>query len=116
MSANEKESRYGLPIDYDYCTGCHTCEVACKKEKDLPVGQWGIKVLQDGPRKLEDGSWEYRYIPVPSFFLCDLCEDRVKEGKLPACVHHCQSQVMAYVSVDELPEQMDKSRMVFFTV
>lgn len=23
--------RSGLLIDYKYCTGCHTCEVACQK-------------------------------------------------------------------------------------
>lgn len=22
-------ARYGLLIDYAYCTGCHTCEIAC---------------------------------------------------------------------------------------
>lgn len=42
---------YGLFIDYGYCTGCHTCEVACKKEHHLKKGQWGIHVLQDGPVK-----------------------------------------------------------------
>ena len=30
---------YGLFINFDYCTGCHTCEIACKKEHDLPEGQ-----------------------------------------------------------------------------
>jgi len=42
-------ARNGLLIDYEYCTGCHTCEVACKQELDLPVGKWGIKLLEDGP-------------------------------------------------------------------
>jgi Fe-S-cluster-containing dehydrogenase component len=116
MLTNKEKAKYGLLIDYDYCTGCHTCEVACKKEKDLAVGQWGIKILQDGPRQLANGSWEYRYIPVPSFFLCDLCKDRVAEGKKPACVHNCQAQVMSCVAVEDLPAKIDKERMVFFTV
>jgi Fe-S-cluster-containing dehydrogenase component len=115
MPTNGKP-KYGLLIDYDYCTGCHVCEVACKKEKELSTGHWGIKILQDGPRQLPDGSWEYRYIPVPSFALCDLCAGRVEQGKKPACVHNCQAQVMAYVAVDELPAMIDKERMVFFTV
>ena len=37
-------ARNGLLIDYEYCTGCHTCEVACKQEHNYPVGKWGIKV------------------------------------------------------------------------
>ena len=24
--------KYGLLIDYDFCIGCHVCEVACKQE------------------------------------------------------------------------------------
>ena len=27
-------ARYGILVDYDYCTGCHTCEVACQQEHD----------------------------------------------------------------------------------
>ena len=77
---------YGLFIDYGYCTGCHTCEVACKKEHHLERGQWGIHVLQDGPRQKEDGSWEFTYLPLPTS-LCDLCSERVGEGRLPMCVH-----------------------------
>lgn len=106
---------YGLLIDYDYCTGCHSCETACKMELGLPLGQYGIKVLQDGPRKLEDGKWEYNYLPIPTS-LCDLCEDRVKMGKKPTCVHHCQAAVMTYGTVEELAKQMEgKSKMVLFT-
>ena len=40
MSAN------ALMIDYGFCTGCHACEVACKKHLGLPAGQHGIRVLQ----------------------------------------------------------------------
>lgn len=97
---------YGLFINYDYCTGCHTCEVACKKTHDLPHGQWGIRVLQDGPRQKEDGSWEFIYLPLPTS-LCDLCADRVEQGKLPNCVHHCQASVMAYGTLEELSELQD---------
>ena len=40
---------YGLLIDYEFCTGCQSCEVACKEEHRIPVGQWGIHLLDDGP-------------------------------------------------------------------
>ena len=74
-------THYGLLIDNEYCTGCHSCEVACKNEHDLPLGQWGIKVLELGPWKLMDGKhWEYRYVPVPTSY-CDLCADRVEAGE-----------------------------------
>ncbi len=108
-------SRYALLIDYEFCTGCHSCETACKVELGLPLGQYGIKIVQDGPRQLENGKWEYTYLPIPTS-LCNLCEDRVAMGKLPTCVHHCQAAVMEYGTVEELAAKMaGKSKMVMFT-
>lgn len=106
--------QYGLLIDYKYCTGCHTCEMACKVEKNLPEGKWGIKLVEIGPWEHENGVWEWNYIPLPTN-LCDLCEDRVAEGRLPACVHHCQSLVMEYGPVSDLAAKMTHKHMVLFT-
>lgn len=105
MSSSQSNVRYGLLVDFQYCTGCHSCEVACQKELGLGVGQFGIVVKKDGPRKLPNGRWEYKYLPLPTS-LCDLCESRVSKGKKPTCVHHCQSQCMVYGTVDELAEIM----------
>ncbi|MGI6031916.1 MAG: hypothetical protein ACOX69_00645 [Coriobacteriales bacterium] len=90
-----------LVINYQFCTGCHSCEIACKTEHGYPTGQWGIKILQDGPREKEDGTWEYNYLPMPTS-LCDLCADRVAEGRWPKCVHHCQAGCMYYGTVEEM--------------
>lgn len=114
MSANNQAIRYGLLINYEFCTGCHTCEIACKKELELSTGQWGIKLAQDGPRKLPDGKWEYTYVPQPTS-LCNLCEDRVAQGKKPTCVHHCQAGIMQFGPVEELAKKMnDKPKTVLF--
>ena len=47
-------SRNGLLIDYEYCCGCHTCEVACQKEHDYPVEVWGMYLNQMGPYRYEE--------------------------------------------------------------
>lgn len=106
-------SKHGLLINYDFCTGCHTCEVACKKEHDLPLDQFGIKLMQYGPIEYAPEQWDYIYVPVPTS-LCDLCSGRVAEGKKPACVKHCQAQVMAYGSAEELIELADKHKTAVF--
>lgn len=105
-------AQYGLMIDNEYCTGCHSCEVACKNEKDLPLGQWGIKVLELGPWKLMDGKhWEYRYVPVPTSY-CDLCVERMAVGERPACAHHCLADAIVCAPVDELAGLMiEKGKM-----
>jgi Fe-S-cluster-containing dehydrogenase component len=107
-------ARYGLLIDYEYCTGCHTCEVACKMEHEIPVGQWGIKLAEIGPWQISAEKWQLSYIPVPTE-QCNLCGQRVAAGKKPACVQHCQADVMRFGPVEELAKQLaEKPRQVLF--
>lgn len=108
--------RKGLFIDYEYCTGCHTCEVACKMEKGLPQEQWGIKIAEIGPWPIEGHKWQYAYLPVPTD-QCDLCADRVAKGKIPTCVKHCQANVMKYGEVESFAADMQaKTKVVCFTL
>ena len=103
-----------LMIDYEYCTGCHSCEVACKQEHSYPVGKGGIH-MNEITTTLAEGRLRIDYIPFPTAY-CDLCAARTRRGELPACVKHCQAQVMAYGTVSELAKTMDKkSHMVMFT-
>jgi len=39
-------ARKALFIEYDYCTGCHACEVACKQEHNFSGGMCGIQVQE----------------------------------------------------------------------
>ena len=99
-------SRNGLLIDYQWCTGCHSCEVACRNELKLGKGQWGIKLAEIGPWKIEDDKYEWNYIPVPTSH-CNLCKDRVEAGKQPSCVHHCLGKCMEYGPLEELAKKAE---------
>ena len=55
---------YGLLIDYEYCTNCGSCQVTCKEEHGYPVGKTGIKVLSDGPWKIDGKRWNWNHFPV----------------------------------------------------
>ncbi len=106
----------GLLIDYEFCYGCHTCEIACKKEHNLSKGQWGIELHEMGPRLIGEDKWEFTYVPVPTE-LCDLCADRVNEGRLPTCVHHCLAKVIEYGPVEELARKLtDKPKQVLYSI
>jgi len=101
-------TQYGILIDNEYCTGCHSCELACRNEHNYPLGQWGIKLLELGPWKRMDGKhWEFRYIPVLTSD-CDLCQDRISRGEQPSCVMHCLASVMEYGTLEELALKMEK--------
>ena len=108
-------ARYGLLIDYEFCFGCHACELACKQEHDFPVGKFGIKVAQSGPMQIDEDRWCFDYVPIPTD-LCDFCQDRVKKGKQPSCVKHCQGGVMKFGTLDELAKYMElKPKLALFT-
>jgi len=107
-------SHNALLIDYEYCTGCHSCEVACKQRLDLPTGRFGIKLAQNGPWQIDGEKWEWNCVPIPTED-CDLCADRVESGKKPMCVKHCQAFCMQYGPVEHLAEQMvGKKKMCLF--
>ena len=106
--------QYGLLIDYEYCTGCQSCEVACKEEHGNPVGKWGIKVLDEGPWEIEPGRMNWNKIPVPTD-LCDLCAERAAKGREPSCVHHCLADVMKFGPVEKLVKELSgKPKQVLF--
>ena len=44
--------RQMIAIDYEYCSGCHTCEIACQQENGLGPDKYGIKLHQIGPDQL----------------------------------------------------------------
>lgn len=106
--------RNAIMIDYEYCSGCHTCEIACQQELGLAPDQYGIKITQIGPDKLDDGRWQYEYVPITTD-RCNGCETRRNEGKLPSCVQHCQSGVISYGSFEDIArEAASKNKFAIF--
>ncbi|RKY00959.1 MAG: 4Fe-4S ferredoxin [Spirochaetes bacterium] len=67
-------------LNHEKCIGCHACVIVC------PFG-----VITFGP----DGK---------SLTKCDLCYDRLKEGKIPACAEACITGAIRYLSIKELNE------------
>lgn len=100
-------ARKGLMINYEYCTGCHSCEIACKQEHNYPVGRGGIH-LTEIITDLPDKKLRIDYIPFPTYY-CNLCAERTQKGEKPACVKHCQAGTMYYGTVTELAQLMEEA-------
>jgi len=102
----EPKSRCGLLIDYEYCTGCHACEVACAQEHEWKPGMGGMRVLEVIQELPKDSAY-LAYIPFPTES-CMLCAGRVRQGLKPACVQHCLADVIRHGPVDELAKDLHK--------
>ncbi len=99
---------YGLLIDYKYCTNCHSCEIACQQEKGLAPDEFGIRILELKPERkpgnLIDDAWDWSYIATPTW-RCDLCAERMDQGKKPMCVKHCLAACMEVGPMNELAKK-----------
>lgn len=111
MSSRKPE--YGLLIDYEYCTGCHTCEVACCQEYNWPAGMGGMRVIEVEQQLPRDKAY-LAYLPFPTE-QCILCAPRAKKGLEPSCVKHCMAACIKYGRIEELAQEMkEKPRMVLW--
>jgi Fe-S-cluster-containing dehydrogenase component len=108
------DKKMGLLIDFEYCTGCFTCQVACAQEYHRPKDQVGIQVLETITIK-SDGTPYLAFLPFPTEN-CNLCRGRTTKGKQPSCVKHCMADVIQHGPVNELVKKIDKTRMVLYAI
>jgi anaerobic dimethyl sulfoxide reductase subunit B (iron-sulfur subunit) len=94
-------SDQAILVDYEWCSGCRACEVACQMEHQLPLGRYGVKVVEVGPWEIDKDVWQHSYIPLFTDE-CNLCSRRTARGKLPSCVQHCQAAILTYGAVEKL--------------
>jgi Fe-S-cluster-containing dehydrogenase component len=110
----KKKPKYGLLIDYEYCTGCHSCEVACAQEYKHQPGIRGIKVFEV-EQKLPNGGAYLTYFPFPTE-VCILCPHLTQKGLEPACVKHCMAACMKFGRIKDLAAELEKKpRMVLWS-
>lgn len=104
----EEKKVYGILIDYEFCTGCRTCEVACAQEYDHEGEVRGVRVMEI-VQELPKGDHYLTYFP---FFteVCSLCLRKVRKGEKPECVKHCMARCLEFGEIEDLSEKMKKKR------
>lgn len=109
-----KKPTHGLLIDYEYCTGCFACRVACCQEHGHKAPMSGMQVIEQ-VQPLPGGKAYLAFIPFPTE-LCILCAGRTKKGKQPSCVQHCMANVIKWGPLEELSKELGKkSRLVLWS-
>lgn len=83
FSANHKNKNGAVVIDQNLCFGGAKCRDVCPWE--IPQRQSGVGIyLKVAPGLMGNGV----------MYKCDLCNERLKEGKLPGCVEACPREAM----------------------
>jgi Fe-S-cluster-containing dehydrogenase component len=81
-------------VDLDRCTGCHTCEIACKTENEgkqyVDVAQWGPEIL--------GGEMRTFYIPLMSG-PSDDCRERLASGLDTPCMSVCPTEALRVTGI-----------------
>jgi tetrathionate reductase subunit B len=70
MTAPDDGMAYGWIVDTRKCFGCHACEVACKSENDVPLGNFIRQTIYHDTQRA-NGSQARIMIPMS----CQHCED-----------------------------------------
>ncbi len=78
VGAIEKDENGIVFIDQEKCTGCGECVTACP---------YGVPVAIAETGKVDK---------------CDLCRDRIAEGKNPICVDACPLRALEFGDIEEL--------------
>jgi Fe-S-cluster-containing dehydrogenase component len=84
INAISKNEEGIVVIDLEKCNGCGNCAVAC------PYGMIQLD------------------LEAKKAYKCDMCIDRLKEGKEPACVQNCALKALVYGSLEELQNEKDQ--------
>jgi len=90
----------GLVVNLDRCIGCYACELACKQEHNLAVGEHGIRLHTLGPYEV-DGRLATDFVPLATDE-CDLCVDRVADGGRAFCAEICPTQALSLRGATEI--------------
>jgi formate dehydrogenase iron-sulfur subunit len=89
FSAQTKTPEGPVVIDHNLCLGGAKCRDVCPW--DIPQRQAGVGLYLDLAPKFAGGGVMYK---------CDLCIDRVRDGKAPACVDACPRGAIQYGARD----------------
>lgn len=97
FSANTKDKNGAVVIDQELCFGGAKCKTVCPWK--IPQRQSGVGLYLKVAKEFMGNGVMYK---------CDLCIDRLKDGKAPACMEACPKQAMLIGPRDQIYAEAEK--------
>ncbi len=88
-SALKKTPEGPVVYYYERCLGCRYCMMAC-------------------PFHIPKYEWEKTIFPFPWVRKCTFCSDRIADGRTPACIKVCPTNVMFFGELEEVKKEAEK--------
>lgn len=97
FSANTKDKNGAVVIDQELCFGGAKCKTVCPWQ--IPQRQSGVGIYLKVAKEFMGNGVMYK---------CDLCNDRLKAGKTPACMESCPKMAMLIGPRDQIVAEAEK--------
>lgn len=103
MSDSEKQS-VGMLVLLDDCTGCYSCQTACREVNHYSYDEKWLEVVRRDP-VVVDGKLRMYHLLAPSL---DKCAECVKKDPTPLCVKVCMGDCLFVAPVAKLLPVLEK--------
>jgi Fe-S-cluster-containing dehydrogenase component len=110
MMPNEN-GRVGMLIDLKRCTGCFSCQTACRETNGYSYDEYWLQVVRRDP-VLVDGELRMYHILAPSL---DKCAECVARESPPLCEKVCMGKALFVAPVEKLLPLMEKRHAMLIT-
>lgn len=105
-----------MMIDYEFCSGCCECELACIISHGGDPDAVGIRVMKLGPWRRPDGFIQLDFLPVVSDW-CDLCKGQQSESFTTECARRCPNNCINCGTIEELTHYSElKPKTILYSI
>jgi len=94
----DEKTTVGMLVDLDFCTGCFSCQTACREVDHYSYDETWMQVVRRGP-VLVDGKLRLYHLLAPSL---DKCANCLEEDAAPLCAKVCMASALFVAPLEEL--------------
>ncbi len=101
----------GMLLNAERCTGCFSCQAACREVNHVPFEEKWLEVVRRKP-VIVDGDLRLYHLLAPQL---DKCAECVARENPPLCVSLCMANCLYVAPVDKLlPLLKNKGKWVLY--